>query len=296
MNRRLAGLLIVLLTIVGVAVAAAPSERLPGIATAVEFPNAPAVGDCLIDPLDGATRFPFERDRPVPQYGSCAGHLTLGEVVTVQSPAPTDLAVGLDEHIGCRGVALTYAGLVERNGSFGMPDPGPGGPVNWQYSIAADTGWIGQIPWSPKASEWAVCVVRPIGLFQNVGTLAGSFTGGLLPYEYSTCWMSRDVTAAMRTINCSFPHVAELIAIGRVDDAAATDWERIVDSCTEQARLVERRKDPTADGLLAVHVLPDGSNPAGRDRNLTCFVTAADDRMLMGSLIGLAADQVRFAG
>jgi hypothetical protein len=296
MSRRLAGMLMVLLTIVGVAVAAAPHHGLSGVATAVEFPGPPAVGDCLIDPLDEATRFPYERDRPVPQYGACAGHLTLGEVAAIQSPAPTDLAVGLDEHVGCRGVALTYAGLVERDSSFGIPGSDPGDPVSWQYSIAAETGWIGQIPWSPSASEWAACVVRPIGQFQNVGTLSGSFTGGVLPTEYGTCWMSPDVTAAMRMINCSFPHAAELIAIGRVDDAGATGWDRVVESCTEQARLVMRRTDPTADGLLAIRVLPDGSYPAGRDRNVTCFVTAADARMLMGSLIGLAADQVRFAG
>ncbi len=296
MNRRLAGLLVVLLTVVGVAVAQAPGRRLAGAAVAAEFPVAPSAGDCLIDPLDHRTRFPFERDRQVPQWGTCEGHMTLGEVVAIRSPAPADLSDGLDERVGCRPEALGYAGLVPRDGRFGTVDQVPDDPISWEYSIAAHTGWIAQVPWSARASAWAACVVTPIDGNSSVGSLAGSFAGGRLPDEYGTCWKSPQVDASIQTISCSLPHAAELVAIGKVDDPATLSSERIVSSCVDQARLVMHRDDPTMGGLLAVRVAPDGSVFSPRTRNVTCFLTAADHRMLMGSAIGLGAGEVRFAG
>jgi len=296
MNRRVAGLMVVLLTIVGVVVVQAPSRLLGGQPTAVRFPGTPAVGDCLIDPTDGATPFPLDLYRQVPQFGTCADHRTLAEVVAVRSPAPDDLAPGWDGSTGCRTEALIRAGLVRRDGSFGLADQVPDDAVSWQYSIAADTAWIGQIPWSPRASAWAACVVRPIGLNTDVGSIAGSFAGGVLPDEFGTCWKSRDVDAAMRIINCTLPHAAELIALGKVADAPNIAWEHILSSCTQQAGRVMRRDDPTAGGLLSVHVVPNGTNSAGQARDLVCFITADDDRRLMGSIVGLGTEQVRFAG
>jgi hypothetical protein len=296
MTRRLAGLLVVLFTIVGVAAAATPGDRLPGTAAAVEFPGPPSAGDCLIDPLDGATRFPFERDRQVPQYGPCAGHMTLGEVIAVRSPAPANLGPGLDESVGCRAETLTYAGLVSRADRFGLDGQVPGDPVSWEYSIPATTGWIGQVPWSPRASAWAACVASPMGHERSVNSLAGAFSGGLLPDEYGTCWKSREVDTSMRMVNCALPHAAELVSIGRIVDAMAVPWSRLVDSCTDQARRVMHRDDPTVGGLLTMQVEPDGAIVSARTRNLTCFVTAADDRFLMGSVIGMRHAQLRFAG
>jgi hypothetical protein len=296
MNRRPAGVGLVLLAIVGAVVVAGPGRRLGGTAVAaVALTSAPALGDCLIDPLDPLTEFPTDRTRQVPQYGPCADHEILGEVVAVRTPAPAGLTSGWDEKTGCRTEMLAQAGLVERNGTFGLAEPVPGDPVDWQYSIAGRTVWVTQIPWAPRASAWATCVVMPLGWAISTQPIAGVFRGGRLPDEYGTCWMSRDVDASMRMINCALPHVAELIAVGHVNPLAVTEDE-ILASCTRQAGLVMDRPDPTAGGLLAVRVVPDTPVLSARTRNVTCFLTTADDRELMGSLIGLGSKPVRFAG
>jgi len=296
MNRRPAGVVLVVLAIVGAVAVAGPGRRLGGTpVAAVALAAAPAPGDCLIDPLDPLTEFPTDVTRQIPQFGSCPGHQALGEVVAVRTPLPAGLAGGWDEKTGCRTELLTHAGLVERNGTFGLAEPVPGDPVDWQYSIAGRTVWITQIPWAPRSSSWAVCVVMPLGRSLSTQPIAGVFRGGRLPDVYGTCWMSRDVDAALRVINCLLPHVAELIAIGRVDPAVVTEDE-VRASCAGQARLVMGRPDPTAGGLLAIRVVPDTPVLSARTRNLTCYLTAADDRELMGSLIGLGSKPVRFAG
>lgn len=291
MNRRPAGMLLVFLVIVGAVVVAGAGRRLAGSPVAMSFPAAPAEGDCMIDPLDGPTEFDRAQDRQVPQYGPCAGHQVLGEVVAVRTPAPRSLAGGWDERTGCRPEALTHAGLVSRNGTFGLAEPVPGDPVDWQYSIAAKTVWVSQIPWAPRASMWAVCVVMPLGWSMSTAPIAGVFRNGRLPDVYGTCWMSRDVDAGMRVINCLLPHVAELIAIGRVGPATVTE-DDIEASCARQAGLVMRRADPTAAGELAIHVVPDTAILSARTWNLTCYIT----RQLMSSLIGIGSMPVRFAG
>jgi hypothetical protein len=294
-DRRLAGAVLVLLAIVGVTVAAVlPGRRMPGTAVMTAFPPPPTVGDCLIDPLDPITPFPAERQRQVPQYGPCAGHLTLGEVVEVHLPAPKGLVAGLDERAGCRRETLLRSGLREHAGAFQIPGGNDDEPVTWQYSIAAVTGWIGQIPWSPAASAWAACIARPIGLDRSVDSLTGSFSGGILPNEYGTCWKSKDVSAAMRTINCTLPHAAELIALGTAVDPGGVSWDRASSSCTDQARLTMNRADPTAGGTLRVTVDGSGAGSSDPVTDLTCFVTAADDRRLIGSLVGRGFAPPRF--
>lgn len=295
MNRRPAGVVLVLLAIVGAVLVAGPGRRVAGTAATIDLPAAPAQGDCLIDPLDPHSGFPTDLARRVPRYGPCSGHQVVGEVVAVRRPVPAGLAGGWDERTGCRRELLTHAGLVERNGSFGLAATPPGDPIDWQYSIAAKTVWVTQIPWAPPASSWAVCIVMPLGRSGSTPPIAGVFRGGRLPDAYSTCWMSRDVDAGMRLIGCLQPHVAELIAIGRVDPSAVTEDE-IRASCAGQARLVMDRSDPTAGGILTINVDPDTTVLSARTRNLTCYLTAADDRELVGSLIGLGSTPVRFAG
>ncbi len=301
MSRRLAGLMVVLVAIVGVAATQAPARLLDGRAGAILFPGPPAVGDCLIDPLDEGSRVPAEMTRQVPQFGSCAGRHTIGEVVSVRSPAPAGLTAGLDDSTGCRTQALIRAGLVWHDGSFGIAGTvsghgaAPGDPVSWQYSIAATTAWIGQIPWSPAASAWAACIVRPIGPSRDAASIAGSFAGGVLPSEYGTCWASTKVDAAMRMVNCALPHAAELIALGSVDGAPGEPWDDVVSSCVDQAGRAMRRDDPTVGGLLDVDLAPDRPYPTARARDVTCYVAAAGHRRLVGSVVGLGAAHLRFA-
>jgi hypothetical protein len=66
-------------------------------------------------------------------------------------------------------------------------------------------------------------------------------------------------------------------------------------SCVAQAAIVLRRADPTAGGALLVRIHPDQLPPARVTANPACYVTAADGRRIVGSLVGLGPMPVTFA-
>ena len=292
MDRRTAGVVLVLLAIVGVVVIAlTPGRRLTGSPTAASFPAAPAAGDCLLDPTDPDNR--PAGSRRIPVFGPCSGHTTLGEVVAVRIASGG--SVGPVEPRGCRTEALHRAGL--QGSTTFRPVGAPAvGPVDWTYSIDVATGWILQVPELPTASTWAACVATPADGRLGAGTLAGAFAGGSLPGDYGTCWQSSDVDTAMRMVNCNLPHVSELIAFGSVPDGTAVSSDTVTSSCAAQARRVLRRDDPAAGGLLQVAVRPNDAVPADRPSDLTCYLTATGGHRIIGSLIGLGDAPVRYVG
>ena len=127
MDRRTAGVVLVLLAIVGVVViAVTPGRRLTGSPTAAPFPASPAAGDCLLDPTDPDNR--PAGSRRIPVFGPCSGHATLGEVVAVRIASGG--SVGPVEPRGCRTEALHRAGL--QGSTTFRPVGAPAvGPVDW---------------------------------------------------------------------------------------------------------------------------------------------------------------------
>jgi len=294
MSRRLAGALLVLLSIVGVTVAASvPGRRLAGIPTSVEFPGPPAVGDCLIaGPVDDG-RWVGGTNTSLLRFGPCTGS-GAGEVVAVRTVTPADRSSRPGQSTGCRDEALSYAGLSVRDGSVVVPGAPSNDPVAWTYSVDLRASWLFQVPSLPSASTWVACIAQPGGTRLGVGTLANAFDGGALPGVYGTCWQSDEVSAAMQMVNCNAPHVAELVALGRVGQTSAVDRGQIISSCSEQAKIVLRRSDPTVDGALTVDVRPDRTPNLRWPLEVTCFIASSDQRKIIGSVVGLGAKQVRF--
>jgi hypothetical protein len=194
----------------------------------------------------------------------------------------------------CRRAALVYAGLEPRGGSFVLPRSPADDPINWNYSIPVRTTRVLPAPSVPSASTWIACVADPPDTGRDTGRLANAFAGGVLPAEFGTCWQSHDIAADMRSVRCDQPHLAELVAVGRLAIDPPIDREQIVSSCTRQAATVIRRADPTAGGQLAVRAAPDRSPTVGRPVSVTCYLTSATNRPLVGSLVGLGAGQIRF--
>lgn len=301
MDRRLAGVLIVVLAVLAVTVAAVtPGRRLAGTATPMALPAMPSVGECLIDPTD--SRRPARTDgRQPPQFGSCTDDLAIGEVVAVRVGSLDRR--GVVDPTGCRPAALARAGLQDTDGAYRpVGSAWAGDPVRWSYSIDVITNWLPQIPWLPSGSAWAACVATPTDGRLGGGFLWGAFSGGTLPGDYGTCWQSRDVDAGMQVVNCNLPHVAELVALGTIADGSSVSANAVASSCAKQAARVLDRNDPTAGGLLEPTVRPTITGVANQSVDhqtvdLVCFLTTTnDDRRLVGSLVGLGSAPPRFAG
>lgn len=303
MDRRLAGAILVLLAFVGATVLSSVAGRgLAGTPAAIPLPDPPAVGDCLLaaastpsaaDPADGRTGPIGSAFGPCDPSGLNPAAGPAGEVVAVRSLAGAGRGtVPADE--GCRSSALIYAGLRPRGDAFAMPGTPADDPILWRYSVDVRTTWITQLPAHPRAGSWAACVARPGAAGSGPGRLAGAFSGGALPGGYGTCWQSDELSAAVQFVDCREPHVAELIALGRAAGDGPVDPDRVRQSCLAQAALVLRRPDPTAGGELTVRVDPDRPPTAWAALSPACFVTAADDRRLVGSVVGIGERPLPF--
>ncbi|HET9647937.1 MAG TPA: hypothetical protein VFP34_06865 [Microlunatus sp.] len=302
MDRRLVGALLLLFAFVGAAVVSSAAGRgLAGAPVVIDLPGPPAVGDCLLTPphqdsLTGGSATP-----DFPGFGPCGtagvGPVvgTIGEVVAVRTLSGADRTVAADSD-GCRSSALTYAGLRPHGDAFAVPGTPADDPIQWRYSVDVRTTWVTQVPSLPEASSWAACVAHPTAAVSGPGRLANAFGGGTLPGAYGTCWQSDDLSAAAQIVDCNEPHVAELIALGRAVNDGTLDPEEVRRSCVNQAAIVLRRADPTIGGTLAIRIDPD-TLPASRIRsNPACYVTPADERRIIGSLVGLGPMPVTFAG
>ena len=301
MVRRLAGALLVLLTVVAAAVMSSAAGRgVAGSATVAKLPGPPTVGDCLLTDARRPPNTAPGTDPGIPGFGPCGtagvGSAVgkVGEVVAVRMLTGADrTAPGKTE--GCRSSALAYAGLRASGDAFAVPGTPADDPIRWRYSVDVRTTWVTQVPTRPGASAWAACIARPDAIASGPGRLADAFGGGTLPGAYGTCWQSDDLSAAAQVVDCNSAHVAELIALGRAVSDGPLSPDVVRQSCVAQAAIVLRRADPTAGGALLVRIHPDQLPPARVTANPACYVTAADGRRIVGSLVGLGPMPVTFA-
>ncbi len=300
MGRRVAGALLVLLTLVGVAVvSSATGIRLAGTPIAVALPGPPAVGDCVLAGSTGPVAVTGSTSSPGQSFGPCstagvgviAG--SLGEVVAVRT-ATRDRSVSTSP-ADCRPSALEYAGLRPSGDAWTVPGAPVDDPIRWTYSVDVETTWVMQVPSRPEASSWAACVARPAAAVAGPGRLVNAFGGGALPGAYGTCWQSDDLSAGVQMVDCDEPHVAELIALGRTVGSLPVDADRARQSCVGQAAIVLRRADPTVDGTLSIRLHPARARNGRLELSPACFITAADDRRIVGSLVGLGPAPVKFS-
>lgn len=317
MDRRLVGALLVAVVLAAaISVPAWGGLRITGRGVAIELPADPKVGDCIFDasagvatavlqqPRSSATAdINFDQSLPgIPVVaGPCNDQPVIGEVVAMISQsgrAPgRSVPSGQDFAQRCRTAALEYAGLEQMDDRFTLTDQQVSDPVTWNLSIHTETSRLLPSPLLRSAGRaWSACVASAPGLNPHHGTLAAAYRGGELPNEFGTCWDSRDVTTAMRSVGCGDAHVAELVSMGTVHDRSATTPEAIRNSCSGLAARVIGRTDPTAGGRLVVQVSPDPGDTIRYtfpSLEIVCYVMP-DDHSLSGSLVGLRDQPLPF--
>ena len=292
MDRRLAGaLLVVAVLTVAVVLPARDGIGIAGVATSIELPADPHVGDCLLTRYTGfETATAAESQLPL-VFGHCSEGEVAGEVLAVLSAVgdPASRAaqvrsVGPD----CQQLAFEHAGLLPANGNhYRLLDP-PAGPVTWNPAVNLRQAWIFPDPVATAAGRtWAACVAGPArgGLYE--GRLLAAYDGGKLPDGFGSCWDQPTVNVAMRQVNCSQAHLSEVISTGTMPAQPANlSRADIEGSCHRLVSRVMDRTDPTADGQLEIRINPDGEPRANRRLDIICYVVPTE-HSLVGTLVGL---------
>jgi hypothetical protein len=322
MDRRLIGaLLLVAVLATGIVLAKSGGLRTVGAATMAELPVDPRVGDCLLESAAGSLPEPGSPNtasgplitpaqstiRPSnnvlgPRFGACTDARGVGgEVIAMLSATGDERsrrrqaeANGVD----CRAASLQYAGLRAADDHFGLAQPDTSDPVVWRMSINLKSGWVLPSPLLQSSGRnWLACIAAPSDGTLYTGHLAGAYDGGQLPDQFGTCWNSRGVSAASKTLDCRTPHLAELVSFGLVPDRSVVTYPQVRSSCEQLTARVMGRLDPTAGGALTIKTSPERINPTGKySLTVLCYVTPSGDRELGGTLVALGDKPVPFVG
>jgi len=300
MDRRLAGLAVLVLVVVAATVVPGLSgRRVAGSAVPKSFPDPPAIGDCAVSvPTREGGNFgePFDLDVTAVGWGPCSGPIA-GEVVAVQLSDNTTVSPGDDWPDTCFRGASAFAGL-DVSGPYPTLAGAPStDPVTWAPAVAANIQRVHPDDEERRAGRsWLACLVTPAIRGSYRGTLEQAFVSGQLPEEFGVCWNGADLEQSGDLIPCGEPHSAQLLAIGDASDRSLVSLDELQSACRAVATLVMRTDRPVEVGELAtvIDVADDG---ASADAPLTagCFATAAGSRQLGGSLIGLDDRPVPFA-
>ena len=212
--------------------------------------------------MPAQTTLPPSQNVLGPLFGSCTDPGPVGGEVVACSPPPAtstpDACGPRNNGVDCRAASLQYAGLRAIENRFTLPEQGADDPVTWRLSINLTSGWV--LPsqlLQASGRTWLACIAAPSDGSLYSGRLAGAFEGAQLPDEFGTCWNSRAVSASVRTLNCSAPHLAELISFGFVPDRSVVSYQQIQSSCEQLAARVLDRADPTAGGVLTLKTSPE---------------------------------------
>ena len=317
MDRRLVGALLVAVVLVAaISVPAWDGLRIAGRGVAIELPADPKVGDCVFDASAGvATAVLQQLPSSVPAVvtvnqsvsglpviaGPCNGQAVVGEVVamislpSLEPGGPTTREHDVTQQ--CRAATLRYAGLEQVGDRFTLADRPASDPVTWNLSMHIQNSMLRPSSLLRSAGRsWSACVASPPGSTRYRGSIANAYREGQLPNEFGTCWDSRDVTTAMRSVVCADSHVAELVSMGTVHDRSATTPADIRDSCVRLAAKVIGRTDPSAGGQLVVRVSPDPGEPnryTTPSLDIVCYLMPSD-HSLTGTLVGLRDQPIPF--
>lgn len=304
MDRRLAGVVVLVLALV--AVASIPSltgRRTAGQAVPLTFADPPQVGQCLTSPFPTAARMQSsvpEISVDDAQFGDCVG-VVGGEVVSVWARADdVGLGAGRSGRDPCYPSTAEFAGLQSTGRSTDLPGAPASGPVRWRPTIGYDP--VRVVPGDVErraGRDWLVCLAVPTGHASYSGTLRDAFTTGTMPAEFGSCWSGADLDQLPLTVRCDQPHPAELLAMGWIRDRVEAAGSVVDESCSAIAGRIMSTTDPTRGGKLTV--VADrltGGVVSRPDAPLTvaCFVTSVDSQQLLGTLIGLADRPVPLVG
>lgn len=305
MDRRVAGIAVLVLALIAVVVA--PSiggRRTVGTAVALRFSDPPAVGDCVsplpVGSVQSNGRTPELPDSTIPVV-PCDGSIG-GEVVGVwMTPAAAQADQAGSRRGGpCYWQAAAFAGLQRSNSSTDVFGSAMTGPVYWKPTIGFDP--INIVP-DPVAvaggQQWVACLVVPTKETSYRGTLQDAFTSGRMPDGFGLCWDRDDLDYAAALVPCNTPHPAELLATGWVQNRALTTLSAIQQSCVAVAGRIMRTADPTRAGAISIVTDPvrlDGAAREDAPLAVNCFAAAVSPQQLTGTVIGLADGPLPLVG
>ena len=295
MNRPLAGVVLLVLTVVAVTVVPMINgRRVAGSGTPVEFPAPPQVGDCVVPP------FPADNvvDRLDPEvrvtairFGPCTG-AKVGEVVALTDA----ITIGRDTaRIPSRGICsrqiAEYAGLKTSPGSVSLPGPSTIGPMAWMPTIGSESYLI--VPSLVEQSaghHWVACLAAATNQASYLGSLRAAYTTGVLPDQFGLCWTAADLDLIPGLLACDQPHAAELLATGWIGDRSQMSRSDVDAGCRQIAGRIMRTDDPTRGGAITVVLDPvrlDGASTPSDPQTVGCLVTATGNAQLTGTVVAL---------
>lgn len=308
MNRRVGGVLILLLAAVGAVILSGLTTRLiAGTPIPMSVPEPPGVGDCLLEQLDlGTGSADGVLSIPGARIGSCAlGNF--GEVIAVKPHFPK-LRWDSSEMMNPKVVALM--GCPDGLAYLGLPGIDSNGLLaGWSPAIYVRVGLVSpDVRQQAAGQDWVACVA--VG-FDNAagiphrypGRLRNAFADRSLPPTLGACARRSGLEDAI--FSCAAPHGYQVlgsadIKVAGSDDVAATA------SCRTLATRLTGMPDLTAAGRLrlVVHILRSDSdgNPvpkgrptgAGGGGNVSCGIETVGTARLTGTLLALGARAVPF--
>jgi len=311
MDRRLAGLAVLILAVVAVTVVPGVSgRRVAGSAEPKSFPDPPAVGDCaLYAPSRAGSRYRESPDVDVTSvtWGPCTGPIA-GEVVAAGQSgtgrsgtgrSATDSGSSGDDPVGrCYVGTAGYAGLKVDGTTVTLAAVPPTDRLSWEPVVGANTQLV--VPGDEErraGRSWWVCLVTPLDGGSYRGTLAQGFVSGRIPDVYGVCWNGTDLDEQVDLLGCGRPHSAQLLAIGVAPDRSRVSTNDLQSACVDVATAIMRTDRPVRAGELAAVldiVTSDGASTPDAPLTAGCFVAAVGTRQLNGSVIGLDDRPVPF--
>jgi len=305
MHRRIiGGLLAVVVVVLAVVIPTLGGLRRVGTASPIQLPDAPRVGDCLLEPLTDFIPTPQDGSGHslAPSFAPCDGRDVAGEVVAVvQATGGISSRVREAEAsgVGCYRSSLLYSGLALSGGRYVVPDHAPNDPVKWNLTINVRTAWVVPAPLLRTAGQsWVACIAAPLSGTTFRGRLADAFSGGKLPDEFGFCWQQR-IPSAQGAVSCGGRHFAELVSLGTIPDGGLVPHADIKSSCRRLSALVIGRADPTAAGRLTVTTSVSSPRvapvpPLPRPLNVVCYLEPLA-YPLSGTVVGLGDEPIPYS-
>jgi hypothetical protein len=304
MRVRALGLAVVLIAVLtAMIVPLRAGHRIAGTARAIEMTPAPGIGNCVQAALPDDDSAHLSLTEVV----ACATWHT-GEVVTtrIARPAAAGSRTGQDSRpnlAACATTSYAFMGVhpVDANGKR-SPVLGAWWPAfAASFHILSAPAPQPTPPW--LAAPWRACVLTgehgPLR-----GHMAGVFGGAPQRNPAPLC-LPRSTVVLHVSVRCDEPHPAEIVG-WQVTDGAVDAAASFGPSCRALARRITGMPDPTAGGRLWIRVItvrsPDtavreGWGPGhGGPYRAACTIGSASGRLLAGSLTGVGAARVPWAG
>ena len=276
-------------------------QRITGVASTVPIPPAPAVGDCLLQPVPSTAQLVHPPAVTGPCNGSRYGEVVLLIPATAVLPTQESVDGPVDPNRDvCATAVIDYLGLG--------PTPGhPGDPTVFGHPRTLFDHWSPVLPSSDlfisgpdefqlqMGQNWLACISFAPAAERGTGiayhrSAAGSFSG-TPPAAYAVCLLTADTTV-LQIADCRQPHQAEIF--GYLFTTEANSPPALATTCRSLITQLTGMADPTAAGrLLPGTFRSDGSvdrgsapvDPTGRP--LSCLTTAPAGHQLTGPLMDL---------